>query len=251
VNQKSAISLSKCHCPGNPALQDPQVQKAVRMIEAAPDLKTVHEAQVAFDSRHVELLGSIKPDEAFLGKIDGTLESLQKGFQWSSLKQPPFLAGAIAVIVVIGVLVYCWRGWMEDFPGKESVDKMVVTIDHMSGTELEPKVTQAGALGDWFSINGYDNFHMLPQFAAMKTVGCHVFQQDGHPVAQIALENHTTILSIFHSGDFDVQLDPPERWRLFQQGEWAVAIRADSDTSFMIAFRGKKSEMQDFIDSLH
>ena len=50
---------------------------------------------------------------------------------------------------------------------------------------------------------------------------------------------------------FDVQIDPPERWRLFQQGDWAVAVRSDGDTSFMITFKGRKSDMQDFVNGLH
>jgi hypothetical protein len=251
VNLKSAQTLSKCHRPGNPALQDPQVQKAARMVEATPELKAALVAQVEFDDRHAKILESINPAAGLLDKIDSTLENLQKGFQWSSLRQPPFLAGAIAVLVMIGVLVYVWRGMAENFPGRESTEKMVETIDHMNGMELEPEVTQAGALEDWFFSKGYENFRMLPGFAAMKTVGCRVFKQDGHPVAQVALENHDTILNIFHSADFDVQIDPPERWRLFQQGDWAVAVRSDGDTSFMITFRGKKSDMQDFVNSLH
>ena len=152
---------------------------------------------------------------------------------------------------MIGVLVYVWHGMAETFPGRESTDNMVERIDKMSGMELEPEVTQAGALEDWFFSKGYENFRMLPAFAAMKTVGCRVFKQDDHPVAQIALENHNSLLNIFHSTDFGVQIDPPERWRLYQQGDWAVAVRSDGDTSFMITFRGKKSDMQDFVDALH
>ena len=94
MNLKSAQSLSKCHRPGNPALQDPQVQKAARMIEATPDLKAGLAAQVEFDDRQAKILDSIKPDAAFLDKIDGTVENLQKGFQWSALRQPPFSGGS-------------------------------------------------------------------------------------------------------------------------------------------------------------
>ena len=252
MNLKEAQTLSKCHRPGGKAaLQDPQVQKAARMVGADPALKDALAAQVEFDDRQARLLDSIKPGEPLFEKIDATLENLQKGFKWSTLAQPPFLAGAIAVLVVIGVLVYAWHGWMEDFPGRDSIEKMVDTVDLMSTKRgMEPKTTQAGALEDWFFSKGYEDFHMLPQFAAMNATGCRVFKQDGHPVAQIALENHNALLNIFHTADFDVQLDPPERWRLFQQGKSAVAIRADAGTGFMIMFEGTQSDMQDFINGL-
>ena len=115
---------------------------------------------------------------------------------------------------------------------------------------MEAKTTEAGDLEDWFFSKGYEDFRMLPQFAAMAATGARVFKQDGHPVAQIALENHHAILNIFHAADFDVQLDPPERWRVFQQGDWAVAIRADNGAGFMLMFKGTQSDMEDFLAGL-
>jgi len=154
------------------------------------------------------------------------------------------------VLVVIGVLAYVWHDMEQNFQGKDSVEKMVDAIDAMSPKGMEPKSAQAGDLEDWFFSKGYEDFRMLPEFAAMKTTGSRFFKLNTYPVAQIALENRGALLNIFHSGDFDVQLDPPERWRLFQDGDWAVAIRDDSGTSFMVMFRGKRSDMQDFIDGL-
>lgn len=251
MNLKEAQALSKCHRPGlAPAMQDPQVQKAVRMMAADPAMKAALAAQEEFDDRQLRLLDSIKPGQDFIDKIDAAIESQQKGFQWSALKHPAFLAGALAVLVVIGVLVYTWDGWIQNFPGRDSIEKMVDTIDHLSARGMSRKTAQAAALEDWFFSQGYENFRILPEFAAMQSTGCRIFKQDGNPVAQIALENHNALLNIFHAADFDVQLDPPERWRLFQQGDWAVAVRADADTGFMVMFHGTKSDMQDFLDSL-
>ena len=152
--------------------------------------------------------------------------------------------------MVIGVLIYFGLDWMENFPGKDAAQRMIDMTEEMTGIELEPKIAEAGSLEDWFFSNGYENFRMLPEFAHMKTVGCRVFRQDGYPVAQIAIENHNSLFYIFHADDFDVKLDPPERWKYFQQGEWTVAIRGDADTCFMVAFRGKRAEMKDFIAGL-
>jgi len=226
------------------------MQKALRAVEASPEAKAALATQIEFDDRQAEIIRSITPDEQFLNKLDAKVEDLQKGFQWSALRQPPFLAGALALLVVIGVLIYFGMAWMQDFPGRDTAEEMIDKTEEMTGIELEPKVTEAGMLEDWFFSNGYENFRMLPEFTHMKTVGCRVFQQEGFPVAQIALENHSSLFYIFHSDDLGVKIDPPDQWKYFEQGPWAVAIRADADTCFMVAFRGKTGEMKDFIANL-
>lgn len=248
MNLNEAQTLLKCRAPGKK--EDPQMQKAMRLVAADPAAKEALDAQIEFDERQARLLDSIKPEEQFLDKIDDTLEHLQKGFQWNALRHPAFLAGAVAVLVVIGVLVYVWHDMANNFPGRDSVEKMVDAIDHQGKKGLEPKNAQAGDLGDWFFNKGYEEFHILPQFAAMTASGCRVFKQDGHAVAQITLASHDAVLNIFHLGDFDIQLDPPDRWRLFEQGDWTVATRADTGTGFMVMLKGKKSDMQDFLDGL-
>lgn len=250
MNLKLAQVLLKCYRPGKPELQDPQIQKALRVAEGVPDMKAVLDSQIEFDERQAKLIRSIVPPDSFLDKIDGTLETLQTGFQWKTLKQPPFLAGAIALLVVIGVAIYFGLESMENFPGRDAAERMIDMTEEMTGIELEPKVTEAGMLEDWFFSNGYENFRMLPEFTHMKTVGCRVFRQDGYPVAQIAIENRNLLLYIFHGDEFDVKIDPPDRWRYFQQGAWTAAIRADGDTCFMVAFRGGKADMRTFIADL-
>lgn len=251
MNLKSAQSLIRCHRPGRPETQDAAIQKAVRIAEGMPDLKAALASQIEFDNRQADIIRGIVPDENFLNKIDDTFERLQKSFQWSALRQPPFLAGASAILVLLFVLVYFGPDWLDGFPGREAAEQMIEMTEEMTGIELEPKVTEAGNLEDWFFSNGYQNFRILPEFAHMKTVGCRVFWQHGCPVAQIAIENHSLLLYIFHAEDFDVKLEPPERWRLFQQGEWTVAIRGENTgTCFMAAFRGKKAGMKDFLASL-
>lgn len=251
MNLKAAQSLMRCYRPGKMDSQDPQIAKAVKIVDGVPELKTALGAQIEFDDNQAKIIETMAPGEAFLDKIDSTLENLQKGFQWSSLKQPPFLAGAIAVLVVIGVLIYFGLDWMQKFPGRDSAEEMIDTTEEMTGIELEPKVTEAGMLEDWFFSKGYENFRLLPEFVHMKTVGCRVFKQDSFPVAQIALEDHNSLLYVFHTDDFGVKIDPPDRWRFFKQGDWACAVRADGDTCFMVAVRGKTSEIKDYVTKLH
>ena len=41
-----------------------------------------------------------------------------------------------------------------------------------------------------------------------------------------AVEQHQMLLYIFSADDFAVQVEPADRWRIFQQDEWAAAIRS-------------------------
>lgn len=250
MNLKSAQTLLRCHRPGRPELQNPAIRKAVRFAEGIPELKTALALQIEFDDRQADIIRGIVPDENFLNQIDDTLERSQKGFQWSTLKQPPFLAGAIAILVVLGVLIYFALDWLNGFPGREAARQMIDMTEEMTGIEREPKVTEAGNLEDWFFSNRYENFRMLPEFAHMRTVGCRVFWQGGYPVAQIAIEKHNLLLYVFHAEDFGVALEPPEEWRFFQQREWTAAIREDAGTCFMAVFRGEKADMKAFLTSL-
>jgi hypothetical protein len=242
--------LWKCYRAVADAPQDARVQKSARLAAENADTKAALDAQTAFDDALAAQIRGIEPDAAFLLELDAALREPRGGFQLSALRQPPFIAGAVAVLVVIGVLVYLGMNWAENFPGKETAMRMLDMTEEMTGIELEPKVAEAGNLEDWFFGNGYEKFHMLPEFAHMKTAGCRVFRQDGYPVAQIAIENHNLLLYIFDASDFDVKIDPPERWRYFQQGEWIAAIRADGGTCYMATFRGKKSDMESFLAGL-
>lgn len=242
--------LWKCHRAGNSAPQDARVQKAVRLAADCADTKAALDAQTAFDDALVAQIRSIEPGDEFLHELAAAFRAPSGGFQLSALRQPPFIAGAVAVLVVIGVLVYLGMNMAENFPGKDVAVRMLDMTEEMTGIELEPKVAEAGSLEDWFFGNGYEGFHLLPEFAHMKTVGCRVFRHDGYPVGQIAIENHNLLLYIFNASDLDVTIDPPDRWRFFQQGEWTAAIRADAGTCYMVTFRGNRADMEKYIAGL-
>lgn len=262
MNQKTALALSKCHRPAKPALQDPQVHKAVRIVEADPALKGELADQIAFDDRQAALIAAVKPGDAFLGKIDATLEHLDnKGFQWSALTSPPFLAAIMAILVVVGALVWWGPEWMQDFPGRDNarqlIDSTLSRLPNKPGpavNRMEKKTAAAGDLTDWYFNKGYENFHILPEFAAAQTTSCGTFKLEGHSGAILFFSGKNSdfpnVLYVFPAQDFGIRVDPPDRWRYFQQGEWAVAVRADEDACVMVAVRGDKSDVQEYLEAL-
>src|SRR5205823_2263293 len=136
---------------------------------------------------------------------------------------------------------------MQNFPGRDSAMRMVEITDEMSGMELEPKVAKAGDLEDWLFSKGFDGYYVPPEFADLKTLGGRVFKQDGFPVAQVAIEKNSMLFYVFRAENFGVKIDPPEKWRIFEDEDWVAAVRAHDDTCFMLAFRGKRADMRNFL----
>ena len=127
---------------------------------------------------------------------------------------------------------------------------MVAVAQAMNGTELEPTHVQAGQLVDAFYIRGFEGFRVPAQLARLPAVGSRVFKQNGHPVAQVAIDSHNALLYIFRSADFGLQLPEEGRWRVFSQDAWGYALQQSDGLGTVIAFRGTTAEMQEFLSSL-
>ena len=76
------------------------------------------------------------------------------------------------------------------------------SANSMSGLELEPVSKPAGQLGDWFYMHGFESYAPPPEFTASPAVGLRVFSLDGKPVAQVAMDDHNSLLYIFRAADF-------------------------------------------------
>ncbi len=60
MNLKEAQTLLKCHRSGK--REDPQMQKAMRLVAADPAAKEAFDIQAEFDDRQARQLDSIKPE---------------------------------------------------------------------------------------------------------------------------------------------------------------------------------------------
>jgi hypothetical protein len=54
----------------------------------------------------------------------------------------------------------------------------------------------------------------------------------------------------FHASEFGVQLPEEHAWKVITQDAWVGAIRQHGDHCFLIAFRGTKADMEEFLKTL-
>jgi hypothetical protein len=167
------------------------------------------------------------------------------------------LTALLGVVVILGIVVFFVMERMEKFQGREAVEDILVAASKMSGTELEEVTSTTGQLGDWFYMRGYEGFEAPAELAVLPVGGSRVFRIDGQTVAQLAVVNADPanpsvrcLIFEFHASEFGVQLPADAGWKVLTRDEWVGAIRQRGDHCFLIAFRGGKADMQEFLKSL-
>jgi hypothetical protein len=250
VNLKTAQRYLPCFRPGRPL--EGRVLKAVKVADSDPELGAQMKAQVVLDEKMVCVIQSIEPPRELISRLSAFTrgDSSVDGSLRSELRHPAMLPVLLGVVVIIAFLVWEKMETAASFPGKESVARMVAVAQAMNGTELEPTHVQAGQLVDAFYIRGFEGFRVPAQLARLPAVGSRVFKQNGHPVAQVAIDSHNALLYIFRSADFGLQLPEEGRWRVFSQDPWGYALQQSGGLGTVIAFRGTTAEMQEFLSSL-
>lgn len=239
----------QCHLPGLPGVEEARIAKAVRTAANEPELKDELDRQRTLDEENVAALEAVGLPPALLARLAAAVPAETKPFSGkNSLRQPVILAILIGALVMLGWGGYAFWNRENSFPGKDDVLRMVEVNDEMSDTAMEPKTGKVGALDDWFfSKFGFEDFYVPPGFGDYQAVLARLFKQDGMPVAQVAVEDHSMIFYSFKAEDFGVKVEPNDTWRIFQDGEWVAALQQHEEECFMVAFRGTKAEMEGFL----
>lgn len=250
MNAKLAEVLLPCYRPGKKL--DPRIIKAVRLAESDPTLARMLGDQMDFDEQMVDAIHFIKPPADLREKLD-VLTAEAAAAAGTPVRRhlfnPAVLAIAFGVLLIIGFLVWSGMESLADFPGRGTVEKFIEITGTMNGTELEPTSLPAGQLVDAVFMKGFEGFALPAEFASVPAVGWRVFKQQGHPVAQLAIDRHNAIVLVFRAADFGVE--PGEEWRVLDKGQWIGAVSARAGLCTLVTFRGDQAEMQQFIQSLH
>lgn len=217
------------------------------VAEATGEAATRLKAQTAFDTRWRERAEAI-PLPAALQRLElpALAEAAPTGLR-AVLRQPAVMAIGVALVVMAGVGIFSAMQRLDGFPGKEFIGTLVEESASGGNPALESiEPTEAGRLGDWFLLKGFENFSVPPEFEHLKAVGCRVYKVHGVPVAQLALETRDAFLFVFHPGKMQPQLDSAN-WVTYQQDEWAVSVRNQGETCTVVAFEGDAGEMSEFL----
>ena len=152
-------------------------------------------------------------------KLDETRASRDQATRWRLSRQwfsPAALAVVFGLILIAGVMVHQTIESRADFPGKEAVAKMIDLCGEMNGTEFEAKraPVPASQLADTLYMAGFEGFALPEEVAALPAVGWRVFRQQGHRVAQLAIDSREAIVFVFRASDFGVQGGATPAWRI-------------------------------------
>ncbi len=248
MKSEEVAILMQCHCAGLPGTEDPRIVKAVRAAEKDPALQAELARQRALDGRCLAAVEQVMLPPSLLGRLAGGEAAGGKRLSGKAvLLQPVGLAIVIGAAVLLG-----WGGvtlWnrAHDFPGKESVMRMVEVNDEMTGMEMEPKKETAAALNDWFFDKyGFEDYFLPAGFENYQTAGARLFKQDDEPVAQVAIPEHNMIFFSFKAEDFGVNLRNDE-WHIFRDGDWVAAVQQHDEECFMVSFRGTTGDMEELL----
>ncbi len=250
MNAETAETLIRSYRADKPA--DSRTQKAVRFAESDPELGPKLTAQMAFDQQIVGVIHCIKPPDNLRQKLNelSAAPDAAKPTLRSQFINPAVLTALLGVLLIIGFIVFLVIERMEKFPGREAVETLLGGAAKMTGVEFEAVTTTTSQLGDWLYMRGYEGYEVPPELASLPVVGSRVYRSEGRPVAQLAVDLHNTLVYQFHASEFGVQLPPDGDWQLLTKEEWVGAIRQQGDHCLLVAFRGTKSDMHEFLKSL-
>lgn len=250
MNNDDAAALIPLHRPGRET--DSSTKKAVKIAEKDPVLSTQLASQVDFDGQLVGVINSIQAPDNLGRKLRAacTQTDAKKPKLRSHAFNPAVLTAVLGVLLIVGFLAWTVMERMEKFPGRDAAERMLSTTSKMTGVELDTVSTTTGTMGDWFYMRGFEGFTLPTELRGLPAVGSRVFRIDGHAIAQIAVDTRQSIVYVFRASDFGVQIGENEPWRLIAYEGWAAALRRHGDVCSMVAFRGTKAEMHEFLATL-
>lgn len=250
MNSEEAAALLPLHRPGRPA--ESRLQKAIKIVEKDPALAARLATQSEFDSQLVGVIQSIQTPENLRRKLRETSERADapKAKKSSQALNPVVITAVLGVLIIAGFLVWQVMERMEKFGGRDAAERMLAATSKMSGLELDPASNPTGTMQDYFYMRGFEGYAVPQEVAGLHTVGSRVFPLDGHTIAQLAVDRHDSILFVFRASDFSVDLPQDGPWRVIEYQDWAAALRRHGDLCSMLAFRGTKPEMQEFLKDL-
>jgi hypothetical protein len=160
-------------------------------------------------------------------------------------------AVGVGLVATVCMVIFLISDRMNSFEGADRISELLESADNLTGDEFESVETKAGDLQDWFFLkHGLEHYAVPKQFANVKTVGCRVFKFDGATVAQImAVTDKEILLYMFPSHDLGIKLRKG-KWEIVEDEKWVGGATGISDFCFLVAFKGNKDEMKDFLSNV-
>ena len=160
-------------------------------------------------------------------------------------------AVGVGLVATICMVIFLISDRLNSFEGADHISEMLDSANSLTGDEFEAVETRAADLQDWFFLkHGLEHCSVPKQFAGVKTVGCRVFKFDGADVAQImAVTDKELLLYMFQPNDLGIKIRKG-KWEIVEANNWVGAVTGLHDICFLVAFKGNKDEMKEFLSKM-
>ena len=198
------------------------------------------------DEKREKLLPDARPGEKDVEEEEDAEDSIGKARPRTIL-----LAVGVGLVATISMVIFLISDRLNSFEGADRLSKLLESANTLTGDEFEAVETKAGDLQDWFFLkHGLEHYAVPKQFANIKTIGCRVFNFNGTPVAQImAVTDKEILFYMFPSSDLGVKIGKG-KWEIVEEEQWVGGVTRVSDTCFLVAFKGNKDEMKEFLSKV-
>ena len=160
-------------------------------------------------------------------------------------------AVGVGLVATICMVIFLISDRLNSFEGADHISELLDSANSLTGDEFEAVETRAADLQDWFFLkHGLEHCAVPKQFAGVRTVGCRVFKFDGADVAQImAVTDKEMLLYMFQPNDLGIKIRKG-KWEIVEANNWVGAVTGLHDICFLVAFKGNKDEMKEFLSKM-
>lgn len=252
---RAARQWLRCYRPSGADAETREFQDARAATDALPDDREKFLNQLSFDQRLAERIHLAPPPE-----LESQLASY--GEKFSELKSTPRLTATdpailmvgFAFLVIVGIFLWMWLASMETFDGIDEVRGMAALGDTSQVEDFEPVEAPIGALGDWFVLQGLEDFKVPSGVENLDAVGVRVLPYEGKNIAMVAVPEKRTFFYVFQATGLGVQVDPKGRWHISEYGTESdprtMAVLQNGNQVAMLTFAGTRDKMEQFIKEI-
>jgi hypothetical protein len=230
------------------------------MRSALETARTIPEAAAALTAQHqfdVAVAGVVQeipiPKEAAEWFVNSALIKGDSKRSWkATARHPAILATLLAVLVMTGVGVFLFVEHLNEFPGSETAKRLLAQTSGAQKGQFEAINTDAINLGDYFFMKfQLEHFDVPMQFADLRARGVRVFEdEEGKKVAQVLLAEKGVQFFLYPAEEEDpapAATPGPLLWRYLDGEGWAGAVAERDGVCFMIAMKGSKEELRNYL----
>jgi hypothetical protein len=248
MNSKSARQILLCRRASGEDDSEPSMKRAMGIAAKDSSLAAELKSQTAFDLVCSRDLANISLDADARAQVEEGARAFDAKHGGGRMRVGKHAAFAVGVgfLLLIGLLVWMYLGRAGTFP--DEAVKIAMAGAKAAPDQFDPVEERADGLQDWFTLKGFDNFHVPREFAGFDVVGVRIFTVDNEPVAQVIVPENLMYFYSFSSQPFGINVVPEGSWRITESDRSVLAIREEKGMCFLVSFRGSKKDMKSLLE---